>query len=324
MPTVSVVIPTYNRAHLLPETIQSVLNQSFRDFEVLVVDDGSTDNTAEVVSTFPVKYFHQTNQGAPTARNKGMELTQSKYIVFLDSDDALLENMLEREVEILDRYPAAGFIYGQAYLTNTEGTIFGLRKHRGKRPEIREGWEELRELVFGCRIPSPTVMVRRSCLEEVGGYDPDFQFGSQDFELWVRLAKHYAVAYIPAPLAKYRVHYDTISGLRQINEIEKSQNLILESVFDDEKVGPVFASQRASAYAHLYYRLASHTFSNRRGANTARKYLFRAIRTHPSGLFGNLGLSWIYLLARTWIPTPILLLASRSKRFFKITRHRLS
>jgi len=232
--------------------------------------------------------------------------------------------MLEREVEILDRYPAAGFIYGQAYLIDTEGTIFGLRKHRGKRREIREGWEELRELVFGCRIPSPTVMVRRSCLEEVGGYDPSFQSGSQDFDLWVRLAKHYAVAYIPAPLAKYRVHHDTISGTRQTKEIENSQISILESVFGDDKIGPILDSQRASAYAHLYYRLASHTFFNCREAKTARKYLFRVIRTHPSGLFGNLGLSWIYLLAKTWIPTIILLLASRGKRCLKIAFHRRS
>jgi glycosyltransferase involved in cell wall biosynthesis len=323
MPTVSVVIPTYNRAHLLPNTIQSVLNQSFRDFEIIVIDDGSTDNTAEVVSTFPVKYFRQDNKGAPTARNKGMELTQSKYIVFLDSDDALLENMLEKETGILDSYPEAGFSYGQAYLIDSEGIVFGIRGHRDKCPEIREGQEELRGLIlFGCYIPSPTVMVRRSCLEKVGGYDPNFQSGSQDFELWVRLATRYAVAYIAEPVAKYRVHQHTISAVRNVKEIEQSHSSILEYVFADDRVGPILAPQRASAYSHLYLRLASHAYYDFRDAKAARRYLRRAINTHISGFTSRLWFSWIYLFTKTLLPPSILFLASRGKRYLTMSLHR--
>ncbi len=97
MPLVSVVIPTYNRALLIPETIKSVLNQTFRDFEIIVVDDGSSDNTREVVSAFPVTYIKQENQGLPNARNTGIRASGGQYIAILDSDDCLLEQSLEKE-----------------------------------------------------------------------------------------------------------------------------------------------------------------------------------------------------------------------------------
>jgi len=321
MPKVSVIVPTFNRAHFLAETLQSVITQSFSDFEIMVIDDGSTDNTAEIVSVFPVRYFCQNNQGAPAARNKGFELTESEYIVFLDSDDSLLPHALEKGVEILDQHAKAGFSYGQAYLMDQGGRIFGLRKPRSPRASgLRSGLDEIRELVYGCRIPSPTVMVRRSSLEEVGVYDPSFNTGSQDFDLWVRLAKKYSVGYIAEPLAKYRVHSNTISGIRRREEVEQSNSRILDSIFSGLDIGPTFSKQRASAYSYLHFRMAMGAYSDQ-DMQAARRYLLKTLKTYPAGSLSGEVLQWILLFFKTWIPLPILMRIRRSKHAIGIAIH---
>ena len=175
MPKVSVIIPTYNQAKFIAEAIQSVLNQTFRDFEVIVIDDGSADNTPEIVSAFPVIYSRQEHQRPPAARNRGIKISCGEYISFLDSDDVLLENALEKGVEALNKHPKAGISYGQAYLMDERGCILGLRKAGYERSCVREGIEEIRDfLVSGNHIQPSTVMARRSCLEEVGPFDSAF------------------------------------------------------------------------------------------------------------------------------------------------------
>ena len=323
MPKVSVIIPTYNRANLLPECLKSVLAQSFQDFEIIVIDDGSTDNTQEIVSAFPVRCLCQENGGPAAAYNKGIELATGEYIAFLDSDDVLLMNALEKGVEILDRHPEAGFSYGQAYLMDEKGRIFGFRKSRPKYSCVREDSEEIRELlIFGNHIPHPTVMVRRSCLEEVGVYNLAFRSCAEDFELWVRLAQRYATAYIAEPLAKYRVHSQAICSTLESKEIEQNDSVILESILNDARLGPILSPQRASAYAHLYLRLAGCAYDHRREMETVRDYLMSAMKTHPSGFLKSLWLPWIILLVKTWIPLPVLALGRSGKRYLNISAWR--
>ena len=115
MPKVSVIIPTYNRAEYLPDAIDSVLAQTFRDFEVIIIDDGSTDNTREIIEKYIKRYpqiirpFYQMNSGASVARNKGIEEARGEYIAFLDSDDVWLSKKLERQVSVLERDKKIGF-----------------------------------------------------------------------------------------------------------------------------------------------------------------------------------------------------------------------
>ena len=312
MPKVSVVIPAHNRARFLPACLHSILAQSFKDFEVIVVNDGSTDSTAQIVASFPVRYFYQENKGAPAARNKGLELAQGEYITFLDSDDILLEGALQKPADLLDKYPLVGFTYAQAYVIDEEGHIFGMWSKPAREPYIREGREELRRLMLGNYIPSPTVMVRRRCLEEVGAYDTSFVHGSQDFDLWVRLAKKYSVGYIAEPLAKFRLHTDSMSSTRKSKHTERSNTIILESIFNDPELKPTLSQMRPKAYFHLYRRLARHTYSQR-DMGTSRKYLFKAIRTYPQALCRHSGLSLVFLFAKTWIP---MLLITRARRLF--------
>jgi glycosyltransferase involved in cell wall biosynthesis len=314
MPKVSVIIPAYNQAKFIAEAIQSALNQTFRDFEIVVIDDGSTDNTPEIVSAFPVKYFRQENQRPPAARNRGIEISCGEYVAFLDSDDALFEKAIEKGVEALDACPEAGFSYGQAYLMDEKGRILGLRKAGSKRSCLRQGIDEIRDfLVSGNHIPSSTVIVRRSCLDEVGLFDPGLRFGSEDIDLWVRLARRYAVAYIAEPLGKYRIHPHAISAGRRVAEIEKSNGHILDGIFHDTRLGPVFSPQRASIYARLYFRLADYACASGE-MKTARRYLFRSMRVHPQGFLKSLWLPWMLYFGRTWIPLPVYSLARSIRR----------
>ena len=175
MPRVSVIIPTYNRARFIAETVQSVLDQTFTDFEIVIVDDGSTDNTREVMGSFQdsrIKYIYQKNNGVCIARNNAINASSGEYLAFLDSDDVLLRNSLEKRVEVLDRHPEVGFSYGQAYLMDEGGQVFGIKKVKHRNSGIRRGTEEIRDfIVSGYHIPTPTVMVRRRCLFEVGLFD---------------------------------------------------------------------------------------------------------------------------------------------------------
>ena len=309
MPKVSVVIPTYNRANFIAESIQSVLDQTFTDFEIVIIDDGSTDNTREVIDSFRdrrIRYTHQENGGVGSASNRGFELSAGEYIAFFSSDDILVEDALERGVEALDRHPEVAFSYGQIYLMDERGHVFGLRKPRHGHATVRPGTEEIRKAIIdGNHIPAMTIMARRNCLFEVGLYDPAFSDGSEDLDLWVRLARKYPVAYIPAPLAKYRMHSGCMTIARAVDEELETKSRILESVFNDPELGPRFASLRSRAYFYLHLRLARHAYEAG-DMKSSREQLSAALKFNHGKLFEVLHLTWIYQFAKTWIPLAIL------------------
>jgi glycosyltransferase involved in cell wall biosynthesis len=319
MPKVSVVIPTYNRTHFIIEAIQSVLDQTFQDFEIVVVDDGSTDNTKDVVDSFQdprIKYIYQENRGVAAARNTGISASIGEYIAFLDSDDVLLKNALEKKVQVLDRYPEVAFSYGKANVMDENGHLLRLSKKKQEYFCVRKGSEQIRKflIIYGNCIGGSGAMVRRRCLYEVGLFDSTFRHGSEDFDLWVRLAKRYAVAYIEQPVGVIvRRHPNRMSNARDLGEIEKSNSRILEGVFNDTKLGTVFSSQRPKAYFHLHLRLASDAYEGR-DLKTARKYLFKALKIHPKGFFKGLWLPWMFRFGKTLMPYPVLRIAQRTKR----------
>ncbi len=318
MPKVSIVIPTYNRAHFITESIQSVLAQTFTDFEIVVVDDGSIDNTKEVVNNFQdprIKYTYQENQGVAAASNRGFKLSRGKYIAFFSSDDILIKDAVEKGVQVLDRHPEVAFSYGRAYLMDERGHVFGLRKLKNKRSGVWGGTEEINKfLLYGNRIPVPTIMVRRAYHFEAGLFDPTFRYGisakawpeycgcSEDVDLLIRLAKRYSVAYIAEPLAKIRQHSGSISSNRNIYEEEQSNTRVIERIFNDAELEPLLSSQRPKVYFRLYVRLARQAYDiGERGI--ARELLFRALKIHFKGLFESM---WPYWFAQTFIPLQLM------------------
>lgn len=201
-PTVSVIIPTYNRASLIEKPIKSILAQTFQDFEIVVVDDCSTDNTEEVVKAFNdrrINYFrHQKNQGAGVSRNTGIANSASKYVAFLDSDDEWLPEKLEKQVTLFQNSNAeVGMVYTWLCNINDSGEVMSVSgsRHRGF---IKD------DLLYSNFVGTPsTVMLKRECLEKVGGFDPAMLTFVEDLDLWIRIATHYQVEVIPEVLVRY-------------------------------------------------------------------------------------------------------------------------
>jgi glycosyltransferase involved in cell wall biosynthesis len=316
MAKVSVVIPVYNGERYIAEAIQSALSQSFKDFEVIVVDDGSTDNTPEIVSSFPVKNFRQENQGEPAARNRGVELSSGQYIAFLDADDIRLTHSLAKCVELLDAQPEAAFCYGQAYIIDGGGRFIGHIKSPSKHSYVRPGWYELKDMLLnGNHFTVSTVILRRSCLEEVGKFDLSLRAGSTDLDMWVRLAKKFPVGYIAEPLAKYRLHFDNFCAGRNLSEWEKTNSSIIECILNDASLDYSFSTLKPKAYFRFYLTMADHAYEQGY-MTTAREYLLKGLKIRPRDIFSPLGLSWILQLVKTCMPRSVLTSVRNAKLYF--------
>jgi len=206
MPRVSVIVPTYNRKDYVQETIDSVLTQTYTDFEVIVIDDGSSDGTGEVLRERygdHIVYIWQENQGESVARNYGIEISNGEYIALLDSDDLWLPEKLAKQVLVLDANQDTLLVFTPSWL---------IDKH-GKRLDESPLWGNLLEsdltleaFYLGNLKPCPSsCMIRRNYLELVGGFDPTIQYG-EDWDLWLKLRQQGPFAFIDEPLTCIRQH----------------------------------------------------------------------------------------------------------------------
>jgi glycosyltransferase involved in cell wall biosynthesis len=212
-PLVSVIVPTYNYGHFIAEALDSVLAQDYPNTELLVLDDGSTDDTESVVDPYlrhGVRYMRQENRGIGPAKNAGLAATSGPFVGFLDADDAWLPAKLSLQVEHLMRHPEIALV-GAAYYDCDE---HNRPKRRIDPPAVRSGWF-FDELLVRNHVHSPTVpLIRRACLEAVGGFSELPR--SQDWDTWLRLAEHYPIGFIAAPVARGRNHpKKSSSGLRR-------------------------------------------------------------------------------------------------------------
>lgn len=204
-PTVSVIIPCFNYGRFLRDAVASVRSQTFGDHEIIVVDDGSRDDTEAVARDLGagVRYLRQPNQGPSAARNTGIAAAHGRYIGFLDADDTWHPEKLARQVPILDDRPEVVLVYSDStYFDGATGREVG---RHGERFSHHHGRILGQLIEVGNFIPSPTPLVRRTTLELVGGFDPALR-SSEDWDLWVRLAAHGEVAYVDESLARYRLH----------------------------------------------------------------------------------------------------------------------
>ena len=223
MPEVSVIIPTYNRKEMVQEAVESVLSQTYQDFELIVVDDGSEDGTREMIQReFPglLTYLYQENQGVSRARNRGIETSRGKYIAFLDSDDLWLKKKLERQVQFMQQNPEAMICY-----TDEIWIRRGVRVNPKKKHAKHSGWIYPQCLPL-CIISPSSVLMRRELLEEVGGFDPEFPV-CEDYDLWLRVALRYPIHLIPEKLiVKRGGHPDQLSHRSWGNDIWRVRALL--------------------------------------------------------------------------------------------------
>lgn len=208
MPRVSVVIPTFNRKAFLKEAIESVLSQTYRDLEVIVVDDGSEDGTAELVTALAdkrIRYVWQPNRGPAAARNHGASMAQGELLAFLDSDDLWTPRKLEKQVSFFQDHPEARICY-----TDEIWIRRGVRVNPKKKHQKYSGWIYPYCLPL-CIISPSSVMFKRELWEESGGFDENFPF-CEDYELWLRISSVEPIYLIPQKLiVKRGGHHDQLS-----------------------------------------------------------------------------------------------------------------
>lgn len=226
----SIIVPTYNRAHLIVKTLHSILEQSFRDFEVIVVDDGSTDNTEEVLQPFlseKVRYYKITNGERARARNFGIKQAQGMYISFVDSDDLLYPNYFYESYQFLQNKPDAVFWALSYEIKNTKGKTLTKQIHKG---DLRK------KLQYGNFLSCMGVFVKKDILlKHPFNEDRDLS-GTEDYELWLRLASRYPLYGIPTICACMINHHDR--SVLQINEekLIKRKNLLIATAYQDEAI----------------------------------------------------------------------------------------
>lgn len=231
MPKVSAIVPIYNGMAYLPATIDNLLKQTYSDFEVVIVNDGSTDNIVEWVSQIQdprVRLISQANQGLAKTRNRGIQESTGKYLAFLDADDLWDASKLAKQVEVLDKKPEVGLVYSWVSYIDSQEVLSG----RTVCPQFQgDVWQEIvtRNLIECGSVP----MVRRSCLEEVGLFDEELSLLNvgEDWDMWIRIAARYAFWVIPEPLVYYRQLPGSASKNYEL--VAKSFRAVIEKAFKD-------------------------------------------------------------------------------------------
>jgi hypothetical protein len=203
-PLVSVVMSVYNRAEFVGEAIESIVGQSFPDFELIVVNDGSTDGSREIIERYTrgdarLRAFDQPNRGLVYTANRGCALARGKYIARLDADDVAISSRLERQVEFLERRPEVAVLGGGWYVLGKGGAGHAAFLPPEDDRTIRE------RLPRGNCLAQSTVMMRTDVFRAVGGYRQAFP-PAEDYDLWLRISERYQLANLPYPLVYYRVH----------------------------------------------------------------------------------------------------------------------
>lgn len=215
-PTVSVVIPAYNRGALIGAALHSVLDQTVSVDEVIVVDDGSTDQTADIVRSFGgiVRYVHQDNAGAAAARNRGIKLATGDYLAFHDSDDIWVRHKNEVQLECFAKDPEIEFVFGDMANFRSESDVLEPEiKHEDLHAYLVAEKDNLVDLfkwlIQENVVPTPTVLMKRSVFEKVGSFDETLRL-AEDYDLWLRVASECRSAFVPDVLLRRRLHGDNL------------------------------------------------------------------------------------------------------------------
>lgn len=307
---ISVIVPAYNSERNISEAISSILKQTYQDFEIIIIDDGSTDNTKPKVFDYidknpgKIRYFYQQNKGPGYARNRGIEEARGEYIAFLDADDTLIEESLSERADFLDENPNVSAVFADYYLRISDKD----HKLQLAQTQFLDFFKDTikyrsgKRIIFGERFyfkylefsPLPvwtgTVMMRKEIIKEIGHFKTDISVG-EDTEYWLRIIKRYNIGYISEPLAYYNHHKSRLTKQAEktgLDCINLYQELYRNSL--DARIRKILKKRLAESYYSLgyYYR-------NNALLKKARKYLAKSIINNPGCLksYKNLLLTFI-------------------------------
>nr|WP_315488782.1 glycosyltransferase [uncultured Rhodoferax sp.] len=279
-PKVSVIIPAFNRERYIGAAIQSVLDQTYQDFELIVVDDGSTDGTNEIIRKFDsirLKLISQENRGRSNARNRALEIARGQYISFLDSDDLYLPDKLALQVAYMDAHPDSWMIYTSALCIDENGAMLGDAYEA-----TVSGWI-YREIAFfvPVTITLPTVMVRRDVFDRLGRFDETLD-RFEDTDMWRRISKIYSINALAEQTCLLRTHTDNMLSAQDPHQISRALDLYVRKIqADDRDIGTIV---RHKGIAKLYGYYGAAMMSNPSWRNIGYKLLFNEIRFWPFDL----------------------------------------
>ena len=208
-PKISVIIPTYNRAQLLPRAIQSVVGQDFKDWELLIIDDGSSDNTKEVLKLYKddrrISVFTQGNHGVSHARNRAVEMAQGEWLSFLDSDDEWFTHKLSSQIKVLETQSDVEIIHGEEIWIRNGVRVNPMKKHEKKSGDV------FKDALKLCCISPSTVLLKKTLFEKHKGFREDFPV-CEDYDLWLKITSEKSVGFVSSPIIKkYGGHSDQLS-----------------------------------------------------------------------------------------------------------------
>ena len=281
---ISVVIPAYNRAGYLQDAVESVLNQTFQDFEIIVVDDSSTDNTKEVIAGYKdrVRYIFQDNKKQGAARNNGIMHAGGNYIAFLDSDDMWDPNHLEACFNALRHAPEAGLSFSGSYIIDEEGKIISKTKARYCNGFV------LKNIISefsagGCNASS--CLIRRDVFNNVGYFIEDRSLcGSEDWEMWARIAAF--TKFVSTNVHTVKIRYHRQKSSLTVDSMARSMTKALDTVYANADILPKIKNIKGQAYSSLYTVIAIDCYASGNMV-AARKYLKQAIVEYFPSLFFN-------------------------------------
>ncbi|MBZ5611810.1 MAG: glycosyltransferase [Acidobacteriia bacterium] len=287
-------MPALNSERFIGEAVQSVLDQTFTDLELLVVDNGSTDTTREVVERFAdprIAMLSEPRQGISRAMNAGLQAARGTFISRLDSDDVWLPELLETLVGVLESKPGVGLAYARAVGMDEErrelAAVWG-------RP-LRYPDDALRSLAYMDTICNIAVLVRRECFECTGSFDVELRT-SEDWDMWLRLACYYRMVCVDRVLARVRVHSGSTTSPQgsRYGEVLEERRLVLDKLFARSDLPARLRSMRGTAYSNVFVETGLRWLGKRELRRGARA-LIAGVRVSPRPAFTAARILWFGL-----------------------------
>jgi len=270
----SIIVPTYNRAKIIGETIESVLNQKFTDFELLIIDDGGTDNTKEIVESINdsrVFYYKKENAERGAARNFGANLARGRYLNFLDSDDLIYPNHLECAYNFINSHPPEILFLHHDNLFES-----GIKKVDVPKKEIINDLLVIKGNILSC----DGSFIKRSVFEQNQFSENREMSASEDYELWLRLAARFPIHFIPLATSCIRQHDDRSVLNVDVEGLILRKKLVLKSVFSDDLFKLKYGKFKSHLYADAYSYIALHLVLAKHKKH-GFKYIIKSIQTRP-------------------------------------------
>lgn len=278
LPLVSVIVPVYNGELTIKETIKSVLNQSFQDFEIIVINDGSTDTTLDILSRFQdprLKVFSYENAGLSASRNRGLSLAAGEFVSFIDADDLWTRDKLDAQVSALQSDPQYAVSYSWTQCIDSEGNPldYGICT-----TQIGNVFPELLQYFF--LGSGSNALVRKQVFDNVGTFDETLT-SAEDWDMFLRIAAQYKFLAVPHPQILYRISDHSMS--RNVLRQEKESLKVLDRAFSGEP-GASFLHLKKNTYANLYIYLTTQALrgsADRKKGKIAARFLWISLKSNP-------------------------------------------